>query len=117
VRLWVRGCCRCVVVAGWDGLVRIFDLRKRLRPLAVLRHHRGGVHAVAFAAAAAAAAASPPPRSAPSASAPGAGAARAALDQGTSAANAPDPWLLASAGADGRIALWRLYPPTGTSRQ
>ena len=41
---------RIAATAGWDGTVRLFDLRKELRPLAELRHHRNGaVHAVAFA--------------------------------------------------------------------
>ncbi|OHT04847.1 hypothetical protein TRFO_27651 [Tritrichomonas foetus] len=34
--------------AGWDGRVRLFDAKKG-KPLAVLKHHRGGIHSVAFA--------------------------------------------------------------------
>jgi WD40 repeat protein len=39
-RIWATG--------GWDGRVRLFDAKKRT-PLAVLQHHRGGVHSVEFA--------------------------------------------------------------------
>jgi WD40 repeat protein len=74
----VRQDARLAATAGWDGTVRIFDLRKQRRLLAALTYHRYGVH-------------------------------RAKPFGGTTAA---DPWLLASGGADGRIALWRLYPPT-----
>ena len=34
--------------AGWDGRVRLFDAKKK-KPLAVLKHHQGGIHTVAFA--------------------------------------------------------------------
>ncbi len=93
----VRQDGRLAATAGWDGTVRIFDLRKQLRLLAALTYHRDGVHSVAFATA--------PPASAAQALT----ASRAKPFGGTTAA---DPWLLASGGADGRIALWRLYPPT-----
>jgi WD40 repeat protein len=39
-KIWATG--------GWDGRVRLFDAKKR-RALAVLKHHNGGVHTVAFA--------------------------------------------------------------------
>lgn len=92
----VRQDARLAATAGWDGTVRIFDLRKQLRLLAALTYHRDGVHTVAFA-------------TAPPASDQEGADRRAKPFGGTTAA---DPWLLASGGADGRIALWRLYPPT-----
>jgi WD40 repeat protein len=39
-KIWATG--------GWDGRVRLFDAKKK-KPLAVLKHHTGGVHTVAFA--------------------------------------------------------------------
>ncbi|KAH0794912.1 guanine nucleotide-binding protein subunit beta-like protein 1 [Histomonas meleagridis] len=39
---------RIWATAGWDGRVRLFDAKKKI-PLAVLKHHRGGIHTVAFA--------------------------------------------------------------------
>jgi hypothetical protein len=47
----VRQDARLAATAGWDGTVRIFDLRKQLRLLAALTYHRDGVHTVAFATA------------------------------------------------------------------
>lgn len=92
----VRQDARLAATAGWDGTVRIFDLRKQLRLLAALTYHRDGVHTVAFATA--------PPSPAGQATE----GSRAKFGGSTAA----DPWLLASGGADGRIALWRMYPPT-----
>lgn len=34
--------------SGWDGRLRVFDAKKRI-PLAVLKHHEGCIHTVAFA--------------------------------------------------------------------
>ena len=93
----VRQDGRLAATAGWDGTVRIFDLRKQLRLLAALTYHRDGVHAVAFA--------TPAPTTAP---APGVGGGARPFGGATDS----DPWLLASGGTDGRIALWRLYPPS-----
>ena len=95
----VRQDGRLAATAGWDGTVRIFDLRKKLRLLAALTYHREGVHTVAFAT-------PPPVRFTGEKAGEGAGGAKAF--GGTTAA---DPWLLASGGVDGRIALWRLFPP------
>jgi len=39
---------RIWLFSGWDGRVRLFDSKKRA-PLAVLKHHKGGVHTVAYA--------------------------------------------------------------------
>lgn len=39
---------RIFASAGWDGCLRVFD-SKRLRPLAVLKHHSGSAYAIAFA--------------------------------------------------------------------
>lgn len=39
---------RIWATAGWDGRVRLFDAKKRT-PLAVLKHHKNGIHAVSFA--------------------------------------------------------------------
>lgn len=39
---------RIWATAGWDGRLRLFDAKKG-NALAVLKHHRGGIHSVAFA--------------------------------------------------------------------
>ena len=39
---------RICVFTGWDGRIRLFDVKKR-KPLAVLKHHSGCTHTVAFA--------------------------------------------------------------------
>lgn len=39
---------RIWATAGWDGRVRLFDAKKG-NALAILKHHRGGIHTVAFA--------------------------------------------------------------------
>lgn len=44
----VRSDGRIWALSGWDGRVRLFDAKKKT-PLAVLKHHRGGIHTVAFA--------------------------------------------------------------------
>ncbi|KAI4900656.1 hypothetical protein NFI96_025251 [Prochilodus magdalenae] len=46
-QLRVRADGKIVAAAGWDGSVRVFGW-KRLRPLAVLQHHKDLVHSVAF---------------------------------------------------------------------
>ncbi|MCJ8747106.1 hypothetical protein PDJAM_G00149750 [Pangasius djambal] len=45
--LCIRGDCKIVAAAGWDGSVRIFSWKK-MKPLAVLQHHKDLVHSVAF---------------------------------------------------------------------
>ena len=44
----VRRDGRIWLLSGWDGRVRLFDAKKK-KPLAVLKHHNGGIHTVAFA--------------------------------------------------------------------
>lgn len=63
---------RILVSGGWDGRVRVFDVRKR-RPLAVLDSHKEGVNDVVFCNDA----------------------------RGT----------FVTAGQEGRITVWELYPP------
>lgn len=46
--LAVRADGRLFASAGWDRRVRLFELGKKWRPLAVLRHHTGAVNAVDF---------------------------------------------------------------------
>ncbi|KAL7836912.1 hypothetical protein AOLI_G00281960 [Acnodon oligacanthus] len=46
-QLCVRADGKIVAAAGWDGDVRVFGW-KRLKPLAVLQHHKDLVHSVAF---------------------------------------------------------------------
>lgn len=45
--LRIRGDGKIVAAAGWDGSVRIFGWKK-MKPLAVLQHHKDLVHSVAF---------------------------------------------------------------------
>lgn len=45
--LLIRGDGKIVATAGWDGSVRIFGWKK-MKPLAVLQHHKDLVHSVAF---------------------------------------------------------------------
>ena len=40
---------RIAITAGWDGRVRLFDLKKKLRPLAVLAFHDQAANDVCFA--------------------------------------------------------------------
>lgn len=51
----IRSDCRIIASAHWDSTVRLFDMKK-LRPLAVLRHHKESVYSVAFGRAGAASA-------------------------------------------------------------
>ncbi|KAJ1625899.1 quinon protein alcohol dehydrogenase-like superfamily [Pavlovales sp. CCMP2436] len=44
----VRADARIFATAGWDRRVRVWELGSRWRPLAVLRHHTGGVSAIDF---------------------------------------------------------------------
>ena len=46
-QLCVRGDQRVFASAGWDNRTRVFCL-KTLTPVAILRHHRDSVNAVAF---------------------------------------------------------------------
>ena len=39
---------RICIFTGWDGRIRLFDVKKK-KPLAVLKHHSGCTHTVAFA--------------------------------------------------------------------
>lgn len=45
--LCIRDDAKIVAAAGWDGSVRIFGWKK-IKPLAVLQHHKDLVHSVAF---------------------------------------------------------------------
>ncbi|KAK3538921.1 hypothetical protein QTP86_022743, partial [Hemibagrus guttatus] len=45
--LHIRGDGKIVAAGGWDGNVRIFSWKK-MKPLAVLQHHKDLVHSVAF---------------------------------------------------------------------
>ena len=44
----LRDDMKILATAGWDGRIRLFDVKKET-PLAVLKHHKGGAHTVAFA--------------------------------------------------------------------
>ena len=44
----IRGDNRIAITSHWDGTTRIYDMKKKMKPLAVLSYHRESVFAIAF---------------------------------------------------------------------